>query len=276
MEQKVIVVTGSNKGIGKAVVEKLLQEAPEFNVVIMTSRDTERGNAAKQEIEQSGIANGRLVYHQLDVIDKQSIEIFRQYIEANYNKIDVLINNAGIAFKGNAWGGEVARATIQTNLHGMMYVTEGLLPVMKEGGHIINVTSMAGKFKKIPDENLRNKFLSTEMTREELLRLAEDFIEGVEQDNWRERGWQGSTYSVSKVLANGYTRVLDRELKAQGRNLRVNAMCPGWIATDMAGPNATGTVEEGARTPVMLAKYTGQESGRFWENQQMKEWDELN
>eukprot|EP00360_Condylostoma_magnum_P001138 CAMPEP_0168316628 /NCGR_PEP_ID=MMETSP0210-20121227/17540_1 /TAXON_ID=40633 /ORGANISM="Condylostoma magnum, Strain COL2" /LENGTH=76 /DNA_ID=CAMNT_0008301193 /DNA_START=592 /DNA_END=822 /DNA_ORIENTATION=- len=76
---------------------------------------------------------------------------------------------------------------------------------------------------------------------------------------------------MSKVFENAYTRVLSKEL--EGRGIRVNACCPGWTRTDMAGQNAEKSPEEGAETPLMLARSTGTETSQFWSNSCLQEWD---
>ncbi|CAG9333771.1 unnamed protein product [Blepharisma stoltei] len=270
---KVIIVTGSNKGLGRAIIEKLITETPEFTSIVMTSRSESLGQQAKEEIEQKYGPQSRLVYHQLDVTDELSIRRLTDFVYHTYGKISVFINNAGIAFKGNDFGPHVVGPTFACNFYGLVNTTEAILPLMADDGHIINVTSRAGKARWIPDEAIRNRFLDPNLTRDGLYHLAGDFIQSVRDGNWTEKGWPTQGYAISKNCANAYTRILARELRESGSRVRVNAVCPGILRTDMAGPTAPLSAEEGTITPILMVRYQGEESGRFWYEGSIQEWD---
>uniref|UniRef100_A0A803V0Y8 Carbonyl reductase 1 n=1 Tax=Ficedula albicollis TaxID=59894 RepID=A0A803V0Y8_FICAL len=91
----VAVVTGSNKGIGLAIVRALCKQFP--GDVYLTSRDPQRGQAAVAQLQQEGL---RALFHQLDIDDLQSIRALRDFLKDKYGGLNVLVNNAGIAFKG--------------------------------------------------------------------------------------------------------------------------------------------------------------------------------
>ena len=121
-------------------------------------------------------------------------------------------------------------------------------------------------------QELKDRLLNPDLSRGELDALAEDFHATVNQGNFEEKGWKRAGYATSKVMINGYTRILNRELRASGSQVRVNAVHPGWVRTDMAGPNAPNPPELGAITPVYLAKDTSDSTGLFW-NEQCQLWD---
>lgn len=103
----IYVVTGANKGIGRALVEKLMQAAPP-SLIYLTSRNPELGQQSRKEIEENFHSKSKLVYHQLDVADERSIEDFATFIRSEHpDKIDVLVNNAGIATKGSAFDKDI-------------------------------------------------------------------------------------------------------------------------------------------------------------------------
>lgn len=271
MAYRVVVVTGSNKGIGKAIVEKLLREASEFDVVLMTARNEALGLKAKEELESLGISKPRLDYHNLDITSTSSISEFTSFISSTYGSIEVLINNAGIAWKGNAFNSEVAEGTLGTNFYGTVNLTETLLPYIQDSGKVITISSQMGRTRVIPPGHIKDKLTQEDIPRQEVFNLADDFINSVRNGDYAQKGWPSQAYAVSKVLLNCYTRVLASEVA--GRNIKVNCVDPGWIRTDMAGPKAPNEPEVGARTPVFLAKHSGHESGKFWRDFQVIGWE---
>ena len=96
---RVAVVTGSNKGIGFAIVRRMCKVFD--GDVILTSRDEGRGKEAVAKLEGEGL---KPHYHQLDITSSDSIEVLRKYLDQKYGGLDVLINNAGIAFKSSTTG----------------------------------------------------------------------------------------------------------------------------------------------------------------------------
>eukprot|EP01095_Lingulamoeba_sp_RSL-Kostka_P014603 TRINITY_DN6424_c1_g2_i2.p1 TRINITY_DN6424_c1_g2~~TRINITY_DN6424_c1_g2_i2.p1 ORF type:complete len:270 (-),score=94.97 TRINITY_DN6424_c1_g2_i2:283-1092(-) len=254
MSQRVILVTGSNKGIGKAIVRAL---AKENNVqVILTSRSMENGENALNDLESEGLSS--IVLHQLDITDEQSILNIKSYVEEQYGGLDVLINNAGIAFKGNAFDENVAKTTIDTNYFATLNMTNQFLPVMKENSRIVNVSSMTSNLSKV-SEALRDRFNDPNNTIESVTNLMNEFIGHVKNNTYSENGWPKQTYAVSKMGVTAVTKVLARE----NPNIQINCCCPGWVRTDMAGDKAPKSPDEGAITPVWLAisdeiNFTGQ------------------
>ena len=266
MANKIAVVTGANKGIGRAIVERLLDEAPEFTKVVMTARDSLKGTQTRDEILKTG-QEARLVFHQLDITDSSSIQSFADFLSSEFSQIDVLVNNAGIATRGDAFSYDIAYTTLSTNFYSTVKVTDCLVPYIKETGHIINISSRLGHASHITNEFLRTKVLNV-LTREELFALAEDFLEGVKLGNHSERGWHNNTYSVSKILLNCYTRILSKEV-----GMMVNAVSPGWVRTDMTGSHAALSPFEGAETPLFLARLQNYQTGCFWKECKIQDWE---
>ncbi|MEL7003076.1 MAG: SDR family oxidoreductase [Bacteroidota bacterium] len=214
MNTKIALVTGSNRGIGFAVVKGLLERGYK---TILTSRKETDGHKAIGEL--AGFEES-IYYHQLDVDEADSISAIVNYVEEEFGQLDILINNAGINYDTwqnaeNADLDNVAQ-TINTNLFGPWRLSQEFLPLMKKKGYgrIVNVSSGAGAFE----------------------------------------GMGASTpgYSVSKVALNAFTVKLG--LTLQGTGVLVNAVCPGWVRTDMGGANADRSPEEGAETIIWLAE----------------------
>ncbi|EPD66918.1 SDR family oxidoreductase [Streptomyces sp. HGB0020] len=201
----VAVVTGANRGIGYEVVRQLAERG---HRVVLGARDLDQGRTAAARIDPSG---ERVTAVQLDVADEASVLAMADRVTRELGRADVLVNNAAILY--DTWAqarsadlGEVQRA-LDTNLFGAWRVTQALLPLLRRSPHprVVMVSSEGGSLASMT----------------------------------------GGTpaYSVSKAALNALTRLLAGELRRDG--VLVNAICPGWVATDMGGPGGR-PVSEGA------------------------------
>jgi len=206
--------------------------------------------------------------------DEKSVDLLAEYLKKKYQGFDILINNAGMAFKGDAFDENVARTTLETNYFGTLRVCQKLIPLIKEGGRVVNVSSSAGKPSKLSSD-LKNKIVSPNLTIDELSLYMNKFIQDVAKGTWKQEGWPTTTYGVSKIGETALTRILAREFK--DKKILINACCPGWIKTDMTSNNpAAGEPEQGAKVPVWLAtlpensKYNG---GFFQSTNKETKWE---
>ncbi|NXM69466.1 CBR1 reductase, partial [Serilophus lunatus] len=249
----VAVVTGSNKGIGLAIVRALCREFQ--GDVFLTARDPGRGQQAVAQLQQEGL---KAFFHQLDIDDLQSIRALRDFLKEKYGGLDVLVNNAGIAFKvqDTTPFAIQAEVTLKTNFFGTRNVCTELLPLVKPYGRVVNVSSMvSSRALQSCSPELQQKFRSDTITEEELVQLMAKFVEDAKQGVHSREGWPNTAYGVSKIGVTVLSRIQARLLSQQraGQHILLNACCPGWVRTDMAGPKATKSPEEGAETPVYLA-----------------------
>lgn len=233
--RKVAVVSGANRGLGRAIAQKLADAGVD---VVVGSRDLAAGREVAEAI------GGRAM--QLDVTDRGSVGALADALD----RVDILINNAGIAMEG--FDPNIARRTIEVNFLGPMHLTDTLLPKMGEGARIVMISSSQGALARM-GERLRSALSAEELTRDELVTLMDSFVLDVQAGVHEQRGWPSSAYAVSKAGLNALTRVLARELENDPRRIRVNAACPGWVRTRMGGENAPRSPEEAADTPVWLA-----------------------
>ena len=117
--------------------------------------------------------------------DHQSIGKLAAFIKSTYGGLDVLVNNAGIAFKKNATEpfAEQARVTLATNYFSVKNTCDQLFPLLRPGARVVNVSSSSGFLLKIPSQDLRNRFSSPDLTYQELDELMNDFIESAQAGN---------------------------------------------------------------------------------------------
>ena len=231
---KVAVVTGGNRGIGFEICRQL---AGLGMPVVLASRDPAKGEAAIAKLAESGLRE--VACYPLDVTSEASAAAFCAWVDRQYGACDVLVNNAGIL---DPRGGRVMttslatlREVLATNVEGPFLLARGIVPLMQRGeyGRIVNISSGLGQ-------------------------LAE-------------MGAGTPAYRISKAALNALTRTLAAELN--GTNILVNAVCPGWVRTDMGGPHALRSVEQGAETAIWLATLPdGGPTGRFFRDRKVIPW----
>jgi len=254
-QRKVAVVTGSNKGIGFAIVEGLLQKFD--GDVFLTARDVTRGQSAVQLLREKGFDPK---FHQLDICKKNSLESLRDHLETTYGGIDVLVNNAGFAFKHSATEPMhvQAKETIAVNYFGTKQCCETLFPLLRDGARVVTVSSSCGFLGRIPSQSLKDKFASSDATLQvsELDQMMLDFIQAAEDGNHSQKGWPNSTYVVSKVGVSALTRIHNRELqtsRGEAADITVNHVHPGYVDTDMSSHKGPLSPQQGSVAAIYLA-----------------------
>uniref|UniRef100_A0A4X2K9Y4 Carbonyl reductase 1 n=1 Tax=Vombatus ursinus TaxID=29139 RepID=A0A4X2K9Y4_VOMUR len=172
-----------------------------------------------------------------------------------------------------------AEVTLQTNFFGTRAVSSELLPLIKPQGRVVNVSSMASlRYLKNCSPELQQKFLSDTITEEELVGLMNKFVEDAKKGVHEKEGWPTMAYGVSKIGVTVLSRIHAKQLNEQrkGDNILLNACCPGWVKTDLAGPRAPKSVEEGAETPVYLALLppgVTEPHGQFVSEKMVEKWE---
>ncbi len=236
--KRIAVVTGANRGIGFETCRQLAKRGMK---VVLAARDKDKGLTAAKRLRDEDLD---VDFALLDVTDDESVRQFARHLKKTYTRVDVLVNNAGIMIDGKAGRGagaasvikaeiETLRRTMEVNVYGALRVTQALLPLMpKDDSRIINVSSGMGQLSDMNGE------------------------------------WPG--YRISKASLNVLTRIFADELKETG--IKVNSICPGWVKTDIGGPNAPRTPEQGADTIVWLATEGHVPAGGFFRDRKPIPW----
>lgn len=215
--------------------ETALQLGKSGNRIILTSRHSDRLNDAVDKLKNEDIDVKGLL---MDVSSQTGIDsAVKEFSKLNI-RLDVLINNAGISLKSDKSlsddNEDILIETLATNSFGPLRVAKAFLPFINRPGRIIMISSGGGSMS--------------------------DPVGG-----W----WPA--YCVSKSFLNAITRHLAFELEPM--NISVNAVCPGWVRTEMGGQNASRSVEKGAETPVWLATEADQSvTGMFFRDKKQIPW----
>lgn len=262
------LVTGASRGLGREVSRQLAGRGLRVIVTARKADDARETVAALAQARLPGTIEALPVA--LDVADPASIAAAAEALARGAVRVDVLVNNAGVSLPG--FDADVARRTLATNLHGPLRVTDALLPRLPAGGAIVMVSSGMGELAGL-DPPLAARFSDPGLTREGLLALVEEFVADVAAGRHRARGWPSNAYRVSKVALNALVRLWAPLLAPRG--LAINAVCPGWVRTDMGGPGASRGVEKGAGSIVWAATTplgTGQPTGGFFRDGRQLQW----
>jgi NAD(P)-dependent dehydrogenase (short-subunit alcohol dehydrogenase family) len=242
-EKRIALVTGANKGIGFEVARDLARKG--FHV-FLGARDTEAGVAAAQklnrEAEEEDYGKGHsgitATFLKIDVSKPDSIRHAAEEFSSKSDRLDTLVNNAGILLDDDkdvlTATPEMFETTLRTNTLGALLVAQAFVPFLNKSDapRIVNVSSGGGQLAGGAD------------------------------------GW-APAYCISKTALNGVTAQLATALP----KFAVNSVCPGWVRTGMGGPNATRSVGEGATGIVWLAVDAPQnETGKFWRDRKVIPW----
>jgi NAD(P)-dependent dehydrogenase (short-subunit alcohol dehydrogenase family) len=211
----VAIVTGGNRGLG---LETCRQLAALGVQVVLASRDHDRGETAAAGLRAAGLP---VAAFPLDVTDPLSVDRMVAEVDGRHGRIDILVNNAGVALRPHDDCGtlqvdlETIRQTLEVNTLAPLRLCQAVVPVMRREGYgrVVNVSSGMGQLDDM------------------------------------ESGWPA--YRISKAALSAVTRLVAREVS--GANILVNAVCPGWVRTDMGGDDAPRSVERGAAGVVWAA-----------------------
>src|SRR5438034_7768868 len=230
-DKRIALVTGANKGIGFEVARQLGRKG--FHV-FLGARDEKAGRAAVEKLRNEG----EITLVKIDVASAESIVRAAEEFSRQSDRLDTLVNNAGILLDEDkdvlTITPEIFETTLRTNMLGALVVSQVFVPFLKKSDapRIVNVSSGGGQL-----------------------------IDGAD-------GW-APAYCISKTALNGVTV----QLAAALPKFAINSVCPGWVRTDMGGSNATRSVLEGAAGIVWLAADAPQDqTSKFWRDRKVIPW----
>lgn len=247
---KVAVVTGSNKGIGFAIVKGLLKRFD--GVVYLTSRDDGRGKAAVLKLNELGL---KPEYHQLDVTDRESIIRLRDHIKERYGGIDILINNAGVANTDALYSNsyEESKSIVDINYYSILTIEKLLFPLVRDNGRILNISSDCGHLSNVRNEDWIKRLSKKDLNENDINEFVNWYLEETKNGTFNLNNLAEGTipaYRISKVALSAKTILQQKELEP--RNISVNSMHPGLVKTDMTQKIGFYDVDKAAEIPIYL------------------------
>lgn len=262
------LVTGANRGIGFEICRQLDELGFQ---VILTSRDLEKG------LKASRVLSDNVIVKQLDVTNEESIKKVFEYVNSEIGTLEILINNAGLG-NTNPNNSLVSgiKNTMHKNFNGLYQMVKKTSPLLKRTG-VISQSPGAGDIllsdvKKIMDTNFYGAWRMIQMFIPLLRKSDDGRIINISSGMGELKTLTGlyPAYSLSKASLNALTIMFSNELISS--TIKVNAMCPGWVKTDMGGPDAPRSVQEGAETAVWLATEQHIPTGKFFKDKQEISW----
>jgi NAD(P)-dependent dehydrogenase (short-subunit alcohol dehydrogenase family) len=230
---RVAVITGANRGLGLETSRQLLARGLR---VAMAGRDEDATERARRSL---GVHADGAITIRMDVTDVASIQSAHRRIVEQMGEVDVLVNNAAVLLFEDAdplaIPANAYHQTFETNVFGVIEVCRVFVPPMAKRGYgrIVNVSSGAGQLAK----------MST----------------------------YAPAYSMSKAALNAFTRLLAATYRGQG--VLANSVDPGWVRTDMGGPSAPRSVEQGVETTAWLATLPDDgPTGGFFRDKRAIDW----
>jgi NAD(P)-dependent dehydrogenase (short-subunit alcohol dehydrogenase family) len=266
-----ILVTGANKGVGRALVSAILESAEDTHVYL-GARELRRGEDARASILEAHPAwADRVEVVQLDVADDASVSRAAAQLAARlgHERLYGVVNNAGIGVASNDLAG-----ILDVNTRGVRRVCEAMLPLLASDGRVVNVTSASGpSFVATCDERHQRRFTNPAVTWAEIEAVMNEALAiAADHGSFAAAGLgNGDAYGLSKACANAFTLAFAREHP----RLHVNACTPGFIETDLTRPYVEGSGKsakelgmkspaEGTRSAMHLLFGTLDGNGRYY------------
>ena len=226
--RKIVLVTGSNKGIGYGIIEILLEKKSNLRI-ILTSRNEELGKKAFNKLlNRYPYSKDYFYYHQLDITNKESISNLISWIRRQFGKIDYLVNNAGYGPHASRTEIDVLMTVLEINVFGTInfYRRNVKKNMINKKGKIICVGSMGGCLYRLNSNKLKNDFKNAKTT-QDLLNLAYSFKNSFLKGTEEKEGWCSKSYGVSKMIINSYPRILSYRREIEKNDISVYSVHPG-------------------------------------------------
>lgn len=230
----VALVTGSNQGLGFALVEALCKTLGPDASVYLTARHSARGEEAVRQLCDRGLAP---LFHLLDVTDDASIAALAETVRARHGGVDIVISNAAARISRDIPQAEQVRLFINTNNHGTFRMIRAFGSMLRDNARFLVVASAFGSLRNLSPA-LHEKFDVTTQALDDIEKLMDDYVALVEAGQAKDHRWPDWINIPSKVAQVASTKIMARLMReaASNRGILINAVCPGLVDTDASRP----------------------------------------
>ena len=230
----VALVTGSNQGLGLALVRKLARDLTDSSTVYLTARDEARGHAAVGTLKSEGLSPK---FHVLDVTSAHSVQTCALHIAREHGGIDIVISNAAARITKEQTPAEQIDAFLDTNNLGTHRVIRAFGPLLNDGARFIVVASGFGSLTHL-DPRLHHLFDTSIATLDEIERVLRDYAAAVHAGTAEASGWPSWINIPSKIAQVASMKIFARATarEARRRGILINAACPGLVDTAASRP----------------------------------------
>jgi carbonyl reductase 1 len=250
------LITGANRGIGLGVAKALAQSG-RFSQVLVTGRSKSALAAATATIQAiPGVLDGSVRSVVMDVSDQESVRAAAAGLRDEGVKLDVLVNNAAVLQYGDCWKETDYRSLMSVNVFGLLAVIESFSDLLNRDARVINVSSGWGQELHCPEP------YQSELARAATVEEVKASVAKFHNVGTRKSGEAG-TYKVSKRAVNVATRLLASDARFSDLGISFVAVCPGWVRTDMGGPSADRSVEQGAASITSMVFWDAKKVGAY-------------
>jgi carbonyl reductase 1 len=231
---KVALVTGSNQGLGFALVEGLCRVLGPSSSIYLTARNAARGEAAVRQLRDRGLSP---IFHLLDVTDETSVAAMAETIRARHGGVDIVISNAAARIYPGQPQAEQVRLFVNTNNHGTYRMIRAFGRMLRDNARFLIVASAFGSLRNLPP-SLHKEFDVMTRSLEDIEKTMDRYVLLVESGQAKAHEWPEWINIPSKIAQVALAKIMALQMKdeASRKGILINAVCPGMVDTDASRP----------------------------------------
>ena len=248
-----ILVTGANRGLGFGLIHNLAKSGNK-STLFMGCRNLDKANEALKKIKDETNSKHEIKIVPVDLNDQKSFENIKKSLLDKDQRLSVLVNNAGVKYGGHEITLDQATHMMNVNYYNQKALVDYLLDndLFEDNSKILNMSSTLANSAMLADEMAKERALNLQ-SYEDIDELIKDLLDAISKgEYWFSKKVYHPTYMFTKYIFGKYSHLLSQDAAIVDKNMQVYALCPGWVRTDMGGPSALLSIEQGVTTQRFL------------------------